>query len=66
MMAVPSCDLRNFLLTHRAESVLLFPKVEQPVFPFQGVRYVNVEAFFIVVVSPVCNLLYLVLEPTYN
>lgn len=47
-MAVPSCDLGNFLLTHWAESVLLFPEMEQPLFSFQGVRYLNVEAFFIV------------------
>jgi hypothetical protein len=45
---MPSCDLCNFLLTHRAESVLLFPEMEQPLFPFQGVRYVNVKTFFIV------------------
>ncbi len=45
---MPSCDFRDFLLTHRAESVLLFPQMDEPVFPFQGVCYVNVETFFIV------------------
>src|SRR6266581_1518926 len=47
-MAVPSCDLRDFLLTHRAESVLLFPEMDEPTFSFQGVCYVSVETFFIV------------------
>ncbi len=47
-MAVPACDLRDFLLTHWAESVLLFPEMEKPAFSFQGVYYVNVETFFVV------------------
>src|SRR5579859_642 len=47
-MAVPSCDLRNFLLTHRAESVLLFPEMDEPAFSFEGICYVNVETLFIV------------------
>src|SRR5207249_4609237 len=47
-MAVPSCDLGDFLLTHRAESVLLFPKMDEPAFPFQGICYVNIQSLFIV------------------
>jgi hypothetical protein len=47
-MAVPSCDLRDFLLTHWAKSVLLFPEMDEPTFSFQGVYDVNVETFFIV------------------
>jgi len=47
-MAVPSCDLRDFLLTHRAASVLLFPEMDEPAFSFQGICYVNVETFFII------------------
>ena len=47
-MAVPSRDLRDFLLTHRAESVLLFPEMDKPPFSFQGVCNVNVKTFFIV------------------
>ena len=45
---MPACDLGDFLLTHWAESVLLFPEMEKPAFSFQGVCYVNVETFFIV------------------
>ena len=47
-MALPSCNLGDFLLTHWAESVLLFPEVDEPAFPLQGVYNVNVQAFFIV------------------
>jgi len=47
-MAVPACDFRDFLLTHWAESVLLFPEMAKPVFPFERVCHVNVETFFIV------------------
>jgi len=47
-MTVPACDFRDFLLTHWAESVLLFPEMEQPAFSFEGVCYVNVETFFII------------------
>src|SRR5215471_12943575 len=47
-MAVPSCDLCDFLLTHWAKSVLLFPEVDKPAFSFQGVCYVNVQTLFIV------------------
>src|SRR6266566_6025428 len=47
-MAVPSCNLCDFLLTHWAESVLLFPKVDKPAFSFQGVYYVNVQTLFVV------------------
>src|SRR5258708_16621369 len=47
-MAVPSCDLGDFLLAYWADSVLLLPEMDKPVFPFQGVYYVSVEPFFIV------------------
>ena len=47
-MAVPACDLRDFLLAHWAEPVLLFPEMEEPAFPFESVCHVNVETFFIV------------------
>lgn len=47
-MAVPASDLGDFLLTHRAASVLLFPKMEKPAFPFERICHVNVETFFIV------------------
>jgi len=45
---VPSCDLRDCLLTHRAASVLLFPEMNEPLFSFQGICYVHVETFFII------------------
>ncbi len=47
-MALPSCNLGDFLLTHWTESVLLFPEMDEPAFPLQGVYNVNVQAFFIV------------------
>ena len=47
-MAMPSCYLGDFLLTHRAESVLLFPEVAEPSFSFQGLCHVSVQALFIV------------------
>lgn len=47
-MAVPASDLRDFLLTYWAESVLLFPETAEPMFPFEGVYDVGVETFFIV------------------
>ena len=48
VMAVPSCDLGDFLLANWAKSVLLFPEVREPSFPFQSAFHVNVQAFFIV------------------
>ncbi len=47
-MAVPAGDLRDFLLTHWTASVLLFPEMAKPAFPFERVCHVNVETFFIV------------------
>ena len=47
-MAVPASDLRDFLLTHWAASVLLFPEMDEPALPFQGVYDACVETFFIV------------------
>jgi hypothetical protein len=48
VVTVPAGNLRDFLLTHWAESVLLFPEMNEPAFPFQSLCYVNVQAFFIV------------------
>src|SRR5260370_10460106 len=45
---MPPCDPGDFLLTHRAESVLLFPEMEAPAFYFQGICNVSVQALFIV------------------
>src|SRR4051812_38916847 len=47
-MAVPASELGDFLLTYWAESVLLFPEMDEPDLPFQGVYDVCVETFFIV------------------
>ena len=47
-MAVPASELGDFLLTHWAESVLLFPEMDEPAFPIECVSHVNVETFFIV------------------
>jgi hypothetical protein len=47
-VTVPAGNLRDFLLTHWAESVLLFPQMEEPAFPLESVCHVNIETFFIV------------------
>src|SRR5258708_35637204 len=47
-MARPPCDAGDFLLTHRAESVLLFPEMDEPAFSLQGICNVSVQALFIV------------------
>src|SRR5258708_12570710 len=47
-MAMPPCDPGDFLLTHRAESVLLFPEMDEPAFSLQGICNVSVQALFIV------------------
>src|SRR5260370_38833653 len=46
-MAMPPCDPGDFLLTHRAESVLLFPEMDEPAFSLQGICNVSVQALFI-------------------
>ena len=46
MVVVPASDLRDLLVTDRAESSLLFPEGKQLVFPFEGRCYLNVKAFF--------------------
>src|SRR6266568_7816624 len=43
MMAVPSGDLGDFLLTHWTQSVLLFPEMEQPVFSLERCLHANIE-----------------------
>ena len=47
-MAVPSRDLGDFLLADWANSVLLFPEVNEPSFSLEGIYHVNVQTFFIV------------------
>lgn len=47
-MAVPSCDLGNLLVTDWAQTALFFPEMDQPLFPFEGIYHLHVEAFFIV------------------
>ena len=46
MMTVPSADLGDLLVTNRAETVLLFPKVDEPLPPFESGFHLHVEAFF--------------------
>ena len=48
MVTVPTGNLRDFLVAHWAESVLLFPEMNEPAFPFEGLYNVNVQTFFIV------------------
>ena len=45
---MPSRNFGDFLLAHWAESVLFFPKVDEPSFPFEGAYHVDVKTFFIV------------------
>jgi hypothetical protein len=45
---MPSRDFGDFLLTNWAESVLFFPEVREPSFPFQGTHHMNIQTFFIV------------------
>ena len=47
-MAVPSCNLCDFLLTHWAESVLLFPEMDKPALSFQGIYDMYIQTFFVV------------------
>src|SRR5450631_2604995 len=48
-MAMPSRDLGDLLVTDWAQATLFFPQVNEPLFPFEGVYHLYVEAFFIVV-----------------
>jgi hypothetical protein len=41
-MALPSRDLGDLLAANWAESVLLFPEVQQPPFSLEGVFHVDV------------------------
>jgi hypothetical protein len=43
-MAMPSGYFGDFVLAYWAESVLLFPEMDEPAFSLQGVYNVNVEA----------------------
>jgi hypothetical protein len=46
MMAMPSCEFRHLAVTKRAETVLLFPEMEQCPFAFQVVYHLDVKPFF--------------------
>ncbi len=45
---MPSCDLGDLLVTNWAQTALLFPKMEKPLFPCKGIYHFHVETFFIV------------------
>src|SRR5437879_3106950 len=46
VMTVPSCERGDFLGAERAETVLLFPEVEQFPSPFQVVCHFHIETLF--------------------
>src|SRR5436309_740469 len=48
MMAVPSRNLGDLLVTNWAEPILLFPEIDEPLFPFVGIHHLHVQALFIV------------------
>src|SRR5438270_5839695 len=48
MMAMPSGDLGDLLVTDWAQTALFLPKMDEPLLPFEGVYHLHVEAFFIV------------------
>src|SRR5947209_7970384 len=45
---MPSRDLGDLLVTDWAQTALLFPKVDEPLLPFEGIYHLHVETFFIV------------------
>src|SRR5437016_1090012 len=45
---MPPRNLGDFLVTDWAESLLLFPEVKQPLFPFQVCSHAYVQTLFIV------------------
>src|ERR1019366_1667440 len=47
-MAMPSRDLGDLLVADWAQTPLLFPQMNEPLFPLKGVYYFYVQAFFIV------------------
>src|SRR6516162_1286673 len=47
-MAMPSRDLGDPLVTDWTQTALLFPEMNQPLFPFQGVYHFHVKTFLIV------------------
>src|SRR5712691_5730240 len=47
-MAMPPGALGDRLVTDRTKPTLFFPKMAQPLFPFEGVYHLYVETFFIV------------------
>ncbi len=47
-MTMPSRHLGDPLATDWAQAALLFPQIDQPLFPFQGVYHLHVETFFVV------------------
>src|SRR6266496_2144153 len=48
MMAVPSRNLGDLLVTNWAEPILLFPEIDEPLFPLVGIHHLHVQALFIV------------------
>src|SRR5436305_6436138 len=48
MMARPSCDLGDLLMTDWAQTALFSPKMDEPLPPLEGVYYLHVQTFFIV------------------
>src|SRR2546421_4721261 len=47
-MAMPSGDFGDLLVTDWAQTALLFPEMDQPLFSFERVYHLHVEAFFVV------------------
>src|SRR6266851_8307394 len=47
-MAVPPCDLGDLLVANWTQTALLFPQMDQPLFPFKGVYHFHVKAFLII------------------
>ena len=46
VMVVPSGESGNLLVANRAETVLVFPQVQQLPATFEGVRHLHAKAFF--------------------
>ena len=46
VVVMPSCYVRNWLVTDRADAALFFPEVHQPTPSAQGLFHLHAEAFF--------------------
>ena len=46
VVVMPSCYVRNGLVTDRADASLFFPEVHQPTPSVQGLFHLHAEAFF--------------------